>query len=92
MGPKVKAPAGTKAKAKAAAKEETKKDKVVKQAKKGKGTTSYISLLFLEFRIFWSFVFECLMCGLLTVEAHLTEIDTKSLTLHYLYHLATFGL
>ena len=47
MAKKEKAPAGTKGKAKAAAKEETKKEKVVKQAKKGKHHTSHISLSFL---------------------------------------------
>ena len=56
MAKKDKAPAGTKAKAKAAAKEETKKDKVVKQAKKGKHHTSHISLSFLRFS-------HLLICG-----------------------------
>lgn len=49
MAKKDKAPAGTKAKAKAVAKEETKKEKVLKTAKKGKHHTSRISLSILQF-------------------------------------------
>ena len=53
MAPKVKAPAGTKAKAKAAQKEEAKKAKVAKQTAKGKRTfLHFASISSLNFGIF----------------------------------------
>ena len=63
MPPKVKAPTGTKAKAKASDKEATKKAKVVKTAAKGKLSFSFIHQIFARFVS----VIECLMCGKLTV-------------------------
>jgi len=56
MPPKTKAPAGTKAKAKAADKEATKGAKVVKKATKGKFTYSFIHLILARFVS----VIECL--------------------------------
>ena len=66
MPPKTKAPAGTKAKAKASDKEVAKKAKVVKTATKGKFNFLFSHPIFARFVS----VIECLMCGKLTVVPH----------------------
>ena len=72
MPPKTKAPAGTKAKAKAADKEVTKKAKAVKATTKGKFTFSLTSLFHLNFGRFCisDWVFNVWR---LTVGPHLTN-------------------
>ena len=53
MPPKVKAEKGTKAKAKAASKEEAKKAKVIKGAAKGKHTSSLTVLFTTKILLIW---------------------------------------
>ena len=89
MPPKTKAPAGTKAKAKAADKEVTKKAKAVKTATKGKFT----SFIMHQNSARFVSVIECLMCGRLTVGPHLTNyFQTLTSTHTYLASSSVYQL